>query len=471
MYRPRMLRASALPRERIEVVTAFFAVLLAAAAGAVVALPEGPLGAGRALAGVAALVAATLTIANLRAGLVLVVLSLAIPAPVVVAGFDIHPAHVIIALFSIRAVAEAWVGRARVPTPILLPAAAVVFGAVIASAAGPLTAGSLFRFMDVFAIPLAGMVAVATVFDVRRDLRVLVLALAAALTIVSVVAIAQQLGVAPGPLAATEPDRANAVFEHPNVAGGFLAPLLAALTAVAATAWGRVPFAPLTLAAPLLLGAAGLIATLSRGALLGLGAGLVVMIVLLIAQRRTAALLGLLLVIVAVFVAAVPQVPQSQRAEFGDRLQKLLQPGSETGRELTFRQAVRMIGDNPFTGVGPLTFGQLTRESTPIPDIEPGREHAHNLFLEGFLSLGPLGLFGLLWLVAGAVWRYIRRGRRASDALVAGWAVGAVAALAAMIVQGVGDFIFSNLEPLGLLGVLVGVGYAFGRVRPEAVHA
>jgi hypothetical protein len=33
-------------------------------------------------------------------------------------------------------------------------------------------------------------------------------------------------------------------------------------------------------------------------------------------------------------------------------------------------------------------------------------------------------------------------------------------------VQGVGDFIFSNLEPLTLLAVLIGVGHAFGRTEP-----
>jgi O-antigen ligase len=465
-----MVRALSLRPDRAELAAAAVGVLLAAAAGAAVALPEGPLGAGRGLAVLLAAVAAVVTVADLRAGLVIVVLSLALPVPVVVFGFDVHPAHVFIVLFAIRAAAEAWMGRTRIRAAVLLPALVVLFGAVIASVAGPLTAGSAFRFMDVFAIPLLGLVAVASVFDVGRDLRALVLSCAAALTIVSFAAVLQTLGYAPGALAPVEPARANALFEHPNVLGGFIAPLLIALTAVAVTAWKRVPLPLITLAAPLALGAAGLIATLSRGALLGVGAGLVVMIVLLISQRRAAALLGLLLVIVAILFVAVPRVPESQRAEFADRLQQLLKPGSETGRELTFRQALRMIGDYPYTGVGPLTFGQLTRESTPIPDIEPGREHAHNLFLEGYLSLGPLGLLGLLWFVAGAMWRYLQRGRRAVEALVAGWSVGAVAALAAMLVQGGGDFIFSNLEPLGLLALLVGVGYAFGRT-PQAPAA
>lgn len=451
---------------RVELVTAGAAALLAAALGAVIALPGGPLGAGRALVAIVAVAVAVATLADLRAGFFFVVLSLALPLPVVIGGFDIHPAHVVVALFAVRAAGEAWVGRARLPRGVLVPFLVVLVGALIASAAGPRFGGSLFRLMDVFALPLVGMLAVAAVFEPRRDLRVLVLACAAALTLVSLAALLQSAGFTVGRLAPIEEGRANALFEHPNVLGGFVAPLLALLIAVAACAWRLVPVAPLVLAAPLVLGLAALVLTLSRGALAGVAGALVVMMLLLIAQRRLAALFGLLLVIVLGLVVALPQLPQSQRAEFGQRVQQLFRPGSETGRELIYDQAVRLLKDYPLTGVGPLTFGKLTRESTPIPDIEPGREHAHNLFLEGALSLGPLGLLGVLWLVGGAALHYYRRARAPADALELGWAVGAIAAMAAMLVQGVGDFIFSNLEPLTLLAVLIGVGHAFARTEP-----
>jgi putative inorganic carbon (hco3(-)) transporter len=339
----------------------------------------------------------------------------------------------------------------------------VLFGAVVASVAGPRPGASLFSLMDVFALPLAGLVAIAAVFDAERDLRALVLACAAALGLAGLAAAAQSAGYYGGPLTPVEADRANALFEHPNVLGGFVAPLTVLLIGVAACSWRRVPLAPITLGVPLLLGAAALVLTLSRGALAGLAAALAVMLVVLLAQRQAAALMALLLVTSLVLLVALPQVPRSQRAEFNERVQQLFRPGTETGRELIYRQAVHALGEYPLTGMGPLTFGKLTRESTPIPDIEPGREHAHNLVLEGALSLGPIGLLGLLWLIVGATRRYLLRARAGGDDLALGWSVGAVAALIAMLVQGMADFVFSNLEPLTLLAVLVGVGYGFGR--------
>jgi putative inorganic carbon (HCO3(-)) transporter len=458
-----MKAALALRLARVEVVMAGIAAVTAAAVGAVIALPGGPLGAGRALLAVVAVAVAVATLADLRAGIFFVVLFLALPVPVEMGGFDVHPAHLVVALFALRAAGEAWVGRAHLPAGLLVPILTVLVGALVASAAGPRFGGSLFRLIDVFALPLVSMLAVAAVFEPRRDLRVLVLACAAGLTAASLAALLQSAGFTVGRLAPVVDDRANALFEHPNVLGGFVAPLLALLIGVAACAWSRVRFAPVVLVLPLLLGLAALVLTLSRGALAGLAGALVVMFLLLIAQRRLAALFALLLVIVAGLVVALPQLPQSQRAEFGERVQQLFRPGTETGRELIYHQAVRMLADYPLTGVGPLTFGKLTRESTPIPDIEPGREHAHNLFLEGALSLGPLGLLGVLWLVGGAALHYYRRARAPADALELGWTIGAIAAMAAMLVQGMGDFIFSNLEPLTLLAVLIGVGYAFRR--------
>jgi O-antigen ligase len=463
-----MHRALAVHPTRLELAAAATAALLAAAAGIAIALPGGPLGAGRALALVAVLAAVALTLTDLRAGIMLVVLSLAVPIPVSVGGFDIHPAHVIVGTFAVRAAAEAWVGRTRIPGAILAPAIVVLFGVLIASAAGPMPAGSLYSLVDVFALPLVAALAVAAVFDPKRDLYALVLALAVVLTIVGLAAVAQTAGYSGGALSPAEDDRANAFFEHPNVLGGFVAPLIALLTAVAACAWRRVRFAPITLGVPLLLGAAALIFSLSRGAVAGVAAGLVAMFVLLLAHRQTAAVLGFLVVLSFALFVALPRVPESQRAEFSNRVQQLFQPGTETGRELIYEQGLEMLGRYPLTGVGPLAFGKLTRESTPIPDIEPGREHAHNLFLEGALSLGPLGLLGLLWLVVGAARRYLRRAREPSGALVLGWSVGAVGALVAMLVQGMGDFIFSNLEPLTLLLLLVGVGYGFGRTERAA---
>jgi O-antigen ligase len=166
-------------------------------------------------------------------------------------------------------------------------------------------------------------------------------------------------------------------------------------------------------------------------------------------------------IVVSLFVT-LPQVPQTQREAFQERFQRLFQPGTEVGRQLALIQARQLIADYPLTGVGPLTFGRLSRERSPFGDVEAGREHSHNFFLESYLSFGPVGLLALLWLLGAATWRYGRASRAGpgSDQLVVGWSIGAIAAFAAVLVQGVGDFVFTNLELFALLLIVAGVAYA-----------
>jgi O-antigen ligase len=348
----------------------------------------------------------------------------------------------------------------------------VLFGAVLASIAGPRPGSSLFSLFDVFFLPLAAGLAIAAAVDPRRDLRLLVLLLAGSLVLASGAAIVQAAGFVAGPLEPVQEGRANGLYEHTNVLSGFVAPLVALLTGIAACAWREIRLAPLVLLGPILLGVAAVFLTLSRGALLGLGVGIVVMIAFLFARRQVTALLAVALVVLAALFVAVPQVPQSERSALTERFQRLFQPGAELGRKLVYTQAVDAIRENPLTGLGPLTFGRLTRERTTIGDIEPGREHAHNLLFESYLSFGPLGLLGLLWLIVSSALRYARATRPGPDGdqLVVGWAVGALAALAVLVVQGIGDFVFSNLEPLGLLLLVLAVAHTRGFVPPVALR-
>jgi putative inorganic carbon (HCO3(-)) transporter len=454
-------------RETLLVLIALPAIALT---GAVIAAPPVEGGGLAIAAAVVAAIAVAAALADPRIGLTLVVLSAGLPISASY-GVRVHAAHLFIAAYAVRALVDWRLGNARLSRGILVPVTVVLFGAVLASIAGPKTGGSLFRLLDVFALPLVGGLAVAVLFEPRRDMRVLVAAMAVALALTSLVAILQAAGYTAGPLGPVEQDRANGLFEHPNALSGYLAPVIVLLTGVAAAAWGRLRLVPVALLVPVMLGVVALLLTLSRGALIGVAAGLLALIVLLAAQRRVAAALAAALLVVGALLVAVPQVPQSKRAELTQRLQRLFQPGTETGRALTYEQARLMIARYPLTGVGPLTFGKLTRESTPIPDIEPGREHAHSLFLEGYLSFGPLGLLALLWLLAGAGRRLLRAARAApvGGGLAAGWAAGSLAALVVMLVQGLGDFVFSNIEPLTLMLLIVGAGYALDREREQAL--
>ena len=444
--------------------------LLAALLGVAIAAPGVGLGPLAVLAGVAAVVAAAVALASPRAGLAMAVLAIGLPLHAAIFGVELRAGHLLLAFFVLGVALEVQSGRWSIPRTLGVPLLLIVFGAVLAAFAGPRTGGSLFSLADVFLLPLAAGAALAAMFQPDRDLPILVFAMAGALALAAGAGVLQASGFTPGPLEPVQEGRANGLFEHPNVLSGFVAPLTALLTGVAAVSWRHVRFAPVVLLGPILLGVAALVFTLSRGALVGLAAGIVVMMALLIVRRRVVATLAVLLLIVLALFAALPQVPQSQRAAFQERLQRLLQPGTETGRELAYTQAVAKIREYPLTGVGPLTFGRLSRESTAIGDIEAGREHAHNLAFEAYLSLGPLGLLALTWLVVSAAWRYWRATRAGPHAttLVTGWAVGGLAALTVMVVQGVGDFVFSNIEPLAVLVIVLAVAHARGLVPDRA---
>ena len=470
-----MNRAQALPLDVRTLLGGALAVACSAAAGVAVGSPSIGPGSLQTVGALAAVGVVVATVAHARVGLVIVILSLGLPLSTDAGGVNIHLAHVLLAAYSLRAVLELLFGHGRLPANIGIPSLVVALGAVVASLAGPRTGGSLYSLLDVVALPLAAGVATAILVDVRRDLPLIATAVAAGLLLTSLTALLQASGFTIGPLAAVEEGRANGLFQHPNVLSGYLAPQITLTMGLAACAPRRVPFGPILLPAAVLLGVAALVFTLSRGALLGLAAGIAIMIVLLIARRQVTAVLGVVLVIVVTLFVTLPQVPQTQREAFQERFQRLFQPGTEVGRQLALIQARQLIADYPLTGVGPLTFGRLSRERSPFGDVEAGREHSHNFFLESYLSFGPVGLLALLWLLGAAAWRYGRASRAGpgSDQLVVGWSIGAIAAFAAVLVQGLGDFVFTNLELFALLLIVAGVAYARNLVasRPDSARA
>jgi O-antigen ligase len=416
------------------------------------------------LAGVGALLA----LVDLGIALGVLVFLLAFPFRTQAAfGVEVHTTHLLLVTIGLLTLYGFYAGRLRLPRGMLVPIAMMLFGGVVASIAGPDTGPSLGRLVGGLVLPIMAGLAAAAAFRPRRDLRLLVIVVAVALTGASLLALLQSTGQAPGPFAASfEKGRVNGLFDHPNILGGYLSANILLLLGVGAYAWRRIPLAPVVFIGPILLGIAGLAVTLSRGALVGLGAGVLAIMILMIARRHVLPVLVVLLAIVLTAFVAVPRVPESQRADFAARFQQLTNPGAETGRTLLYHDAVRTIEQYPLTGVGPLTFGVITARTSPIPLLEKNLTHAHDIFLETYLSLGPVGFLGFLWLAGGAIRRLIRATRGAvgrTDPIIAGWATGSLGALAAMLAQGIADFVFWQLEMLTLLMLLLGAAYAIGK--------
>ncbi len=415
------------------------------------------------VAGLGALAA----LADLSIALCVLVLILPFPFKTKVGlGVEMHTTHFLLVSIILLVLYGFFTRRLRLPRGFLMPLCVMVFGAVIGALAGPDTSASLGRMVFGLIMPMFAGMAAAAALHPERDLRVMIILVAISLTGAGLLALLQTTGHAPGPLAPTfEGNRVNGLFEHPNILGAYLAAGIVLLLGVGAYAWRQLPLGPIVVLGPVPIGIAGLAVTLSRGALLALAVAILVILALMLARRAVLPVLMIVLAVVVIVFVAVPRVPESQRAAYAARFQQLLQPGTETGRQLIYHDAFTIIGQYPLTGVGPLTFGVITAHHSPIPLLEQNLTHAHDIFLEGYLSLGPIGLLAFLWLAAGAIRRLLRATRsrvQRANALVAGWAVGSLGVLTTMLVQGFTDFVFWQLEMMTFLMLLLGAAYAIG---------
>jgi putative inorganic carbon (HCO3(-)) transporter len=236
-------------------------------------------------------------------------------------------------------------------------------------------------------------------------------------------------------------------LENPNLLAGYLLPVLP-LAAVALLRW-RSPSHRLFAATSLVLGTAAVFLSYSRGGWLGLVGGLGAM-VLLLALRQTRSwpplwrrLVPVLMVVVgmAVLVAAITQVEPLRI-----RVMSLVagrEDSSNNFRINVWLAAIEMIQDRPWLGIGPGNnafnliyplyqqpkFNALSAYSVPL-----------ELLVEG----------GIPALIAGLalLQRSVRTGlaQLRGEADFALPALGALAAIAGLCVQGATDTIFFRPE-------------------------
>lgn len=207
-----------------------------------------------------------------------------------------------------------------------------------------------------------------------------------------------------------EPKRAVAFFLHPNFYALFVTPLLAFLIPVVSEQWSvsrkeerskhafglsSVHYLLFAISA-WLLGAVGLLLSLSRGGWLGFVVALGVY-VLCVGNRKlitSAVVAGL---VVVLLVLAVPNFRYRVLLPFhGEK--------SSVARLSLWRTGWHMVEDSPVLGKGLLGFSNnWTKYNT-----DPGLEHypaPHNIFLNFWVDTGLLGLISFFGLIALALKR------------------------------------------------------------------
>lgn len=220
--------------------------------------------------------------------------------------------------------------------------------------------------------------------------------------LVSLLAIGQVL-TGQGVVAVAGVRRALGTYQHPNAlalyllrAGGFALGLLVLAPAPRHARWllGTIPL--------LLL---ALVLTFSRGALIGLGAGVALLLAAYLyrpdamnadppetpSKLRIVLLIACTLYAVAALLVTILSLTGAVNLRGGDSLGL---------REMIWKSALAMIRDHPAFGVGldQFYYQYAPRYINPAAWGERYTAHPHNLFLDFWVRLGIMGLAWIAWM-------------------------------------------------------------------------
>jgi O-antigen ligase len=237
------------------------------------------------------------------------------------------------------------------------------------------------------------------------------------------------------------------------------------LMLVACTAAGRILFrtgdrAWAALVMPALI--AALAVTLSRNAWVGACAG--IGLLLLIRDFR---LIAIVPVVAAVFIALAP-APLADRLYSTFRLNTFRHDSATTEASLQsnrdrlamIRSGLRIIKDDPLTGVGPDMVIQVYphyRDPRAVKQLNP---HLHNVPLQIAAERGLPALAMWLWFVYRLLADFVRRRKTTT---MPSLATAALACVVAMVTAGLFEYNFGDSEFLMLFLLLIALPYAADR--------
>lgn len=250
--------------------------------------------------------------------------------------------------------------------------------------------------------------------------------------------------------------RATALYSHPNNLAIYLERTLLFTIGACIVKPRWIPM--WTLAAVQM---AGLLATFSRGALLGVIVGVGVVLVFVGAWRWIAGLAAAAVVIGVIGLLLFP-----------DRLLDVGGDGTEPTRFSIWRGAIAMIKEHPVFGLGPDQFlYQYSRRFVePMGWPERYTSHPHNIILDTWLRLGVLGLSALTSIIFGIVW-WIQR--KTPELRKDVWGIGAVAALFGGFIHSMVDngFFLADLATMSWFLIAVLITVPGIETRPAATNS
>ncbi|MBW3534816.1 MAG: O-antigen ligase family protein [Gemmatimonadetes bacterium] len=322
----------------------------------------------------------------------ILVLVLSLPLPALFASSDLRlaPAAIVTALVVV-AWFLAW-GPSRRPLPLLhvpmVGLAAFLGSYALAGLFTPHRAAAAREIVNLVALGLLLLAAVDLLVRRPGEAGRMARIVAAVGGVTGALAMLEAVGVLPGRF--PEPsglNRAALGFGQPNGLGMYLAlslPLAVHVRAVTRTAWGR---GAATLALAALAG--GLVATLSRGSALSVVAGALVL-AMAGAWRTT------LKVWAAALLAAIVAGVATGGAVF-EVITGVVSDWSVAQRAALMLAGVRLFLLNPLTGVGPGGFAEeLDQAGVLVPALWDLKPTPHNAYVQVAAEAGLVGLAGFL---------------------------------------------------------------------------
>ncbi len=270
--------------------------------------------------------------------------------------------------------------------------------------------------------------------------------------------------------------RASGSFGQPNPYAGYLGLCLPVAVSLAIWAWGQswlgeakprvdeltrwhrrffylAPALFYSVVSVIML--AGLLASWSRGAWLGMAAGLITVVALRSRAALAASGVAVLIVLIGLLFGSfqpqlIPQ-PVAERlvdlpAYFG-LTDVLNQPVTDENFSVVERiahwvAALRMWEQAPWLGVGPGNYATVY-PTVRLPRWEDALGHAHNIYLNVLAETGVLGLAAYLLLWGGAIlWTWRKFRHAASRSYTGALAIGILGVLAHLSIHNLFDNLF-----------------------------
>jgi O-antigen ligase len=245
--------------------------------------------------------------------------------------------------------------------------------------------------------------------------------------------------------------------------------MLVACTAVARVMFRRRERIWAALVLPAVLVA--LVLTLSRNAWVGACAGIGTLF-LLRDLRSVFRMAALLPVALGLFIAFAPSAitdrlysAVSLKEAYGDSVTSTSTVQSNRDRIAMIKSGLRIVRDNPLTGVGPDMVIQVYPGYREPTAVSQRNSHLHNVPLQIAAERGLPALAIWLWFVVVLFIDFVRLRKTSS---LPSLASAGIACVVAMLAAGMFEYNFGDSEFLMLFLVLITLPYAAGRVAPLA---